>query len=80
MTAPQSPLAWLLAALPAHVAPDALAPLLDAYRANKRAYERQVKIRAAERTIKTIQYRNDPRDHAKLARWHAKLDKLKGEE
>jgi hypothetical protein len=34
-------------------------------------------VRAAERVIKTIQYRNNPSDAAKLARWHAKLAKLK---
>lgn len=76
MTNAQTPLAWLLAALPAAIEPEALAALMERYRANKRAYERHLKIKQIERLIKTIQYRNDPRDGAKLARWTDKLAKL----
>jgi hypothetical protein len=47
------------------------------YRLHKAAYERQIKVNRIERTIKTIQYRNNPADAAKLARWHAKLARLK---
>lgn len=73
----ESPLKWLLEELPAYIEPAPLAALMERYRKNKRLYERKLKIKQAERTIKTIQYRNNPSDAAKLARWHAKLSKLK---
>lgn len=63
--------------LPAYLPREHHALLMERYELNKQAYERQIKIRAAERTIKTIQYRNNPSDAAKLVRWHAKLAKLK---
>lgn len=72
-----SPLKWLLSALPAYIAPEALALLMERYRANKRDYERQIKINQAERIIKAFEQWNDPRDQARLARWTAKLAKLK---
>jgi hypothetical protein len=79
MTRAETPLKWLLAELPALIEPAPLDSLMERYRLHKADYERQVKIRAAERTIKTIQFRNNPNDAAKLARWHAKLAKLKEE-
>jgi len=75
-----NPLKWLLSQLPNYVPEHLLPVLLRTYEVNKRAYERQIKIRAAERTIKAIQSRKDSRDAAKLARWHAKLAKLKEEQ
>ena len=72
-----TPLKWLLHELPSLIDPAPLDALMERYRAHKVTYERQIRIRAAERTIKAIQYRNDPRDASKLARWHAKLAKLK---
>jgi hypothetical protein len=77
MTRVETPLKWLLAELPALIEPAPLDSLMERYRLHKIAYERQIKISAVERTIKTIQYRNNPSDAAKLARWHAKLAKLK---
>jgi hypothetical protein len=79
MSTAQNPLKWLLAELPAEIDPAPLAALMERYQANKRAYEQQIKIRAIERTIKGIQFRNNPNDAAKLARWHAKLAKLSEE-
>lgn len=72
-----SPLKWLLNELPAYIEPRVLGRLMEEYRANKRDYERGVKIRHVERLITTIQRRNDPRDQARLARWYAKLARLK---
>jgi hypothetical protein len=72
-----NPLKWLLKELPAYLPREHHALLMERYAANKRAYLLDIKIRAAERVIKTIQYRNNPSDAAKLARWHAKLAKLK---
>lgn len=74
---PDSPLKWLLHELPAYIDPAPLEALMERYRANKRAYERQIKINQTERVITTIARRNDPRDSAKLDRWRAKLAKLK---
>lgn len=79
MTQAQNPLKWLLAQLPAEIEPARLTSLMERYWENKRDYEKLVKIRQAERTIKTIQYRNNPSDQAKLAHWHAKLARLKSE-
>lgn len=75
-----SPLKWLINELPSLIEPAQLEALMERYRANKRSYECQLKINAAERTIKAIQYRNRPEDATKLARWHAKLAKLKAGE
>jgi hypothetical protein len=72
-----NPLKWLLAELPALIEPAPLDSLMERYRLHRVAYERQVKISAVERVIKTIQFRNNPNDAAKLVRWHAKLAKLK---
>lgn len=72
-----NPLKWLLAALPGYIEPEHLAVLMERYEANKKAYEQGLKIRQAERVIKTIQRRNRPDEALKLARWHAKLAKLK---
>lgn len=77
MSDAQNPLKWLLYELPAYIDPAPLAALMERYRANKRDYERQIKVNHVELVIKTIQRRNDPRDQARLARWHAKLAKLK---
>lgn len=77
MSDAQNPLKWLLSELPAYIEPAPLDALMERYRANKRDYERQLKINQAERVIKTIQRRNNPTEALKLARWHAKLAKLK---
>jgi hypothetical protein len=77
MSDAQNPLKWLLYELPAYIEPAPLEALMERYRANKRDYERGLKINRAERIIKTIQRRNSPHEAAKLARWHAKLAKLK---
>jgi hypothetical protein len=73
-----NPLRWLLAALPGYIEPEALAVLMERYDANKRAYEREIGIRALERKIKNAQHwpPSSERD-ARLARWKAKLAKLK---
>jgi hypothetical protein len=73
----ETPIKWLLDELPAYIDPAPLDRLLEGYRLHKAAYERQIKVNRIERTIKTIQRRNNPADAAKLARWHAKLAKLK---
>ncbi len=72
-----NPLKFLLYELPAYIEPAPLAALMERYQANKRDYERGLKINQAERVIKSIQRRNHPDDRARLARWHAKLAKLK---
>jgi hypothetical protein len=77
MTRVETPLKWLLNELPALIEPAPLASLMERYRLHRVAYERQIKVNQAERVIKEIQYRNNPSDAAKLARWHAKLAKLK---
>jgi hypothetical protein len=79
MTRVETPLKWLLNELPALIEPAPLEALMERYRLHKADYERQIKVNQVERTIKTIQYRNNPDDAAKLARWHAKLAKLKEE-
>jgi hypothetical protein len=77
MTRAETPLKWLLNELPALIEPAPLDVLMMRYRLHKADYERQIKINQVERTIKTIQFRNNPNDAAKLVRWHAKLAKLK---
>ena len=72
-----NPLKWLLAELPAYVEPGPLASLMERYEANKRAYDLEAKIRRAERIVRYHARRNDPRDTATIARWQAKLSKLK---
>jgi hypothetical protein len=72
-----NPLKWLLNELPALIEPAPLDALMMRYRLHRVAYERQIKVNQVERVIKEIQYRNNPNDAAKLARWHAKLAKLK---
>ena len=77
MSKVETPLKWLLYELPAYIESAPLAALMERYHLHKQAYERQLKINQIERVIKTIQRRNNPNDAAKLARWHAKLAKLK---
>ena len=72
-----NPLKWLLAELPAYIQPMQLDVLMTCYNINKHAYERQVKIRHAERIISGYAQRNDPRDARTIARWRAKLAQLK---
>ena len=72
-----SPLKFLLYELPAYIEPAPLAALMERYRANKVAYERDNKIRHAERVVKVLERRNDPRETARLERWQAKLARLK---
>ena len=74
-----NPLKWLLSVLPYHVPADQLPFLMERYEINKKAYERQVAIRKAERIIKSMERRNYPDEAARLARWRDKLDKLKEE-
>lgn len=74
-----NPLKWLLAALPGYIEPEALAVLMQRYDANKHAYERQIKIRHAERVIRRMELSNYPDEAARLARWKAKLANLKAE-
>lgn len=79
MTTYDHPLKWLLAELPSYVPPDRLDDLLTRYAINKRRYERQIKIRRAERIIRVYTRRDNPRDAPTIARWQAKLAALKGE-
>lgn len=72
-----NPLKWLLAVLPDYVDPAKLAILMRCYEVNKKAYYQQVKIAHAERIVKVYTRRNNPRDAVMIARWQAKLDKLK---
>lgn len=76
-----NPLKWLLAALPGYIEPESLAMLMERYDANKRAYERQIKIRHVERIIKTTErFAPSGERDARLARHQAKLAKLKASE
>ncbi len=74
-----NPLKWLLYELPAYIEPALLAALMERYERNKQAYYRACKIRQAERIIRSYQRRNAPSETANLARWQAKLAKLKEE-
>ena len=74
-----NPLKWLLYELPAYIDPAPLVALMERYEANKRIYDREVRIRHAERVIKVFERRNDPSEATRLARWQAKLAKLKEE-
>jgi len=76
----ETPLKWLLYELPAYIEPAPLAALMERYHLHKRAYERQIKINQAERIIRVFERRDDPREAARLARWKAKLGKLKAGE
>lgn len=46
MSESPNPLKWLLAELPGYIEPRVLDRLMEEYAANKRAYERQIAIRA----------------------------------
>lgn len=75
----ETPLKWLLHELPAYIEPAPLQALMERYHLHKAAYERQVKVRQAERIISVFEGRNNPREAARLARWRTKLAKLKSE-
>jgi hypothetical protein len=60
-----------------YIEPAPLAELLARYEANKRAYDLDAKIRHAERIVKAYTRRGDT---ALVARWQAKLEKLKARE
>lgn len=77
MTNIETPLKWLLYELPAYIEPTPLASLMERYHAHKRQYERQIKIRQAERIVGVYERRDDPREAARLARWKTKLGRLK---
>jgi hypothetical protein len=80
MSRVDNPLKWLLAELPGYIEPRMLDRLMEEYEANKQAYERQIKIRALERIIATNERFAPSADRdARLARWKAKLAKLKEE-
>lgn len=72
-----NPLKWLLYELPAYIEPGPLSGLMERYERNKKAYEREIRIRHAERVIKTFERRNHPSEVERLARWRTKLAKLK---
>lgn len=72
-----NPLKWLLYELPAYIEPAPLAALMARYEANKKAYYQQVRIAHAERIVKVYTRRGNPGDAQTIARWQAKLDKLK---
>ncbi len=72
-----TPLKWILDALPGYIEPEALASLMTRYRAHKASYELQIKINKVERIVKVFESRNHPSEAARLARWKAKLAKLK---
>lgn len=72
-----NPLKWLLYELPAYIEPAPLAALMERYEINKKRYEHEVKIRHAERVIMSLERRAYAPDAARLARWKAKLAKLK---
>lgn len=75
-----NPLKWLLRELPDYMPPDQLRRLLTAYDANKRAYERSIKMRHIERIIRTTErFAPSNEREARLTRWRAKLAKLKEE-
>lgn len=75
-----NPLKWLLHELPAYIEPAPLQALMERYEINKKCYEREIKIRYAERVIKTTErFTPSPGRDARLARWRSKLAKLKEE-
>ena len=71
------PLKWLLKQLPDYLTPAQHASLTAAYEAHKRRYFLDVKIRDAERRIKIYSKWPNDKDPTRLARWQAKLAKLK---
>ena len=73
----ENPLRWLLRELPDFVPAHLLPILMEHYELNKAAYYRECKIRHAERIIRSYQRRNSPHEAANLARWQAKLERLK---
>lgn len=87
-TLPDNPLKWLLGQLPAYLTPEQHDRLLTAYDAHKRRYYHAAKIRDAERRIKIYEkWPNDKdppfdgaQDRPRLARWRAKLARLKESE
>ena len=72
-----NPLKWLLYELPANIEPGPLSGLMERYERNKQGYERENKIRQAERIIRAFERRNYPPEAARLKRWREKLARLK---
>jgi chromatin segregation and condensation protein Rec8/ScpA/Scc1 (kleisin family) len=72
-----NPLKWLLAQLPDYLTPEQLNHLMAAYEANKARYYLDVKIRDAERRIRIYERWPNDNDPTRLARWRAKLARLK---
>lgn len=75
-----NPLKWLLAQLPDYLTPEQLTRLMAAYETHKASYYHDLKIRDAERRIKIYEKWPDRYDVTRLARWKAKLAKLKEHE
>ena len=71
-----TPLKWLLYELPAYIEPGPLSGLMERYEHNKKKYERECKVRQAERIIRAFERRNHASEAARLARWRDKLAKL----
>ena len=72
-----NPLKWLLAQLPDYLTPEQHGRLMTAYEAHKARYYHELKIRDAERRIKIYERHPDRTDPTRLARWQAKLAKLR---
>ena len=73
----ENPLKWLLAQLPDYLTPEQHDRLMTAYDIHKNRYYLDVKIRDAERRIKIYERYPDRYDPTRLARWQAKLARLK---
>ena len=72
-----NPLKWLLAQLPDYLTPEQMDRLMAAYETQKASYYHAVRVRDAERRIKIYEQWPNDRDPTRLARWKAKLAKLK---
>jgi hypothetical protein len=75
-----NPLKWLLGQLPAYIAPAELAELMERYTANKRAYDRETKIRHAKRIIANYErFSQSPANAAVITKWRATLARRESE-
>jgi hypothetical protein len=75
-----NPLRWLIAELPAYVAPERLSELMTRLDEQKRQYTRKTKIHELERRIATTaRFPPTPANTRRLARWRATVARLKEE-
>jgi sRNA-binding protein len=74
-----NPNKWLLAEIGKYLSPEQLESLLAAYETQKRRYYHAVKVHDAERRVRIYSRWPVDRDPTRLARWQARLAKLKAE-